>query len=183
MTVFCSRREKRLWLWTLAVVAAIYATLGLAGLLAPALGDTGLPEALFLSGAVLVGAAIVVHGVRARPGRAEIVVAVGVAAVYVLLLTRIGSAAERTHLIEYGVVAVLIHEALVERARQGRPVPTPALLAILAAAALGLLDECLQAFLPSRVFDPLDLLVNLIAATMAVVASSALAWVRRRSRG
>jgi hypothetical protein len=29
--LFLSAREKRLWTWTLAVVVAIYATLGLAG--------------------------------------------------------------------------------------------------------------------------------------------------------
>jgi VanZ family protein len=59
----------------------------------------------------------------------------------------------------------------------------PPLLAVVATAALGLLDECIQAFLPSRVFDPLDILFNVLAGTMAVGASMALAWARKVGQG
>jgi len=34
MSLFSSKREKRLWLWALAAVIALYSTLGLAGALA-----------------------------------------------------------------------------------------------------------------------------------------------------
>ena len=88
---------------------------------------------------------------------------------------------ERSHLIEYGVVGVFIYEALTERASHGRRVPAVPVLAILATAAIGLLDEFIQVFLPSRVFDPLDILFNLLAAAMAVGASATLAWARRWS--
>ena len=89
---------------------------------------------------------------------------------------------ERTHLIEYGVVAVFIHEALKERTAQGRHVPVPALVAVVAASVVGTIDECIQAFLPSRVFDTEDILFNFLAATMAVVSSVALSWARNWSR-
>ena len=89
---------------------------------------------------------------------------------------------ERSHLIEYGVVAVFIYEALAERASQGRRVPALPLLAVLATAALGVVDECIQIFVPNRVFDPMDMLFNLLAATMAVGASVALSWARRWTR-
>jgi VanZ family protein len=88
-------------------------------------------------------------------------------------------AVERTHLIEYGVVAVFIYEALAERVTQGRHVPMPALLAVLITVLIGIADECLQAFLPSRVFDPRDILFNSLAAVMTVVASVFLGWVRK----
>ena len=120
---------------------------------------------------ILVGATIVTQGVKARPGGTEIAVALGVTAAYLMVFLRMAVLEERTHLIEYGVLGVFIHEALAERARQGRRVPLPPLLAILATAALGLLDECIQAFLPSRIFDPQDILFNLLAGTMAVAAS------------
>ena len=90
-----------------------------------------------------------------------------------------GLAAERSHLLEYSVVALFIYEALTERASQGRRVPVPALLAILATSLVGVLDECIQAFLPSRVFDPLDMLQNAVAAVVAVTGCAALRWARR----
>ena len=100
-----------------------------------------------------MGATIVTHGLNARPGGVEVAVALGVTAAYLLVFLRMASLEERSHLIEYGVVGVFIYEALAERASQGRRVPALPLLAVLATAALGLLDECIQAFLPSRVFD------------------------------
>ena len=177
--LFTSDRERRLWAWTLAVVAAIYSTLGLARTLAAELGDLGLGVGLFLLCCLLVLAATVTQGLRVRPGGAEIAVALGVAAAYLLVLVRMSIPTERSHLIEYGVVALFIHEALTERASHGRRVPAPALLAVLAAGLVGVLDECLQLLIPSRVFDPVDMLFNVLAATMAVTASSALRWARR----
>lgn len=180
MALLSSDRERRLWLWTLAVVGAIYSTLGLAPTLAGVLREHGLLDASFALGMVLVGATIVAQGVKARPGGAEIAVALGVTAAYLLVFVRMETPPEeRTHLIEYGVLGVFIHEALAERASQGRLVPVPPLLAVVATAALGPLDECIQAFLPSRVFDQLDILFNVLAGTMAVGASMALAEARK----
>lgn len=59
---------------------------------------------------------------------------------------------ERTHRIEYSVVAILIHEALAEQASNRGRVPAPALLTILLTALVGALDEGVQAWLPNRVF-------------------------------
>ncbi len=179
-SLFASDRERRLWTWTLAVVVAIYSTLGLARTLAGILRDEGILVAAFLIGMVLVGATALALGLRTRPGAAEIGIALGIAAVYFMVILRMALPEERTHLIEYGVVALFIHEALKERARQGRRVPIPALLAIAAASAVGTIDECIQAFIPSRVFDPEDILFNFLAALMAVVSSVALSWARRR---
>lgn len=179
---FTSRRERRLWAWTLAVVAAIYSTLGLARTLAAALGDSEvIGVGLFLLCCLLVLTAVVTQGLKARPGGTEIGVALGVLAAYVLVFVRMSIPTERSHLIEYGVVALFIHEALTERASHGRRVPAPALLAVLAATLIGVFDECIQLALPTRVFDPIDMLFNLLAAVMAVTASMALRWARPRS--
>ncbi len=141
--LFSSDRERRFWLWTLVVVVAIYSTLGFARTLAEVLREHGLLEAfsvgMFLLGMFLVGATIVTQGVKARVGGAEIAVALGVTAAYLMVFFRMAIAEERTHLIEYGVVGVFIYEALTERANHGRRVPLPPLLAVLATAALGLI--------------------------------------------
>ncbi|MBT8461962.1 MAG: VanZ family protein [Gemmatimonadetes bacterium] len=180
MSLFTSDRERRLWFWTLAVVLAIYATLGLTPKLAGALRDSDqLQAVLFIVAMFLVGATVVTQGLKLRPGGAEIGVALGIAAVYLMLFVRM-ALAERSHLIEYGVVAVFIHEALRERARQGRRVPVPAFLAVVAASLVGVLDESIQVFLPNRVFDPRDIGFNVLAGLMAVLASLILTWARRR---
>lgn len=54
---FSSKRERRLWLWALVVVLAIYATMGLAQTLAGALRDRGLISNGFWLGLSLIGAA------------------------------------------------------------------------------------------------------------------------------
>ena len=181
-SMFTSARERRLWAWTLAVVVAIYSTLGLARTLAGILREEGLLVAAFASGMALVGAAVLILGLRRRPGGAEIGIALGVTAAYYMVMVRMALPEERTHLIEYGVVAVFIHEALKERSSQGRSVPMPAVIAVVAASVVGVIDECIQAFLPNRVFDTEDILFNVLAATMAVASSAALSWAHSRRR-
>lgn len=182
MPLFASGRERRLWLWTLAVVVGIYATIGFGSTVAGALREGGLVEAsLFLGGMFLVGATVVAQGVRARPGGVEVAVALGVAVVYLLVLMRVASPVERSHLIEYSVLAVFLYEALMERASHGRRVPLPAVLAVVATALVGAVDEAIQLFVPSRVFDPVDIVFNALAGVMAVAASLALGWARRRA--
>ena len=180
MSLFTSDRERRLWLWTLAIVAAIYSTLGLAGALAGALRDRDLLDTSFILGGLLVIVTIVTQGLKTRPGSVEIVAALGVAVAYFMVFVRIGiPEEERTHLIEYGVVAILVHEALMERANQGRHIPVPALLALVVTALLGILDEGIQAILPNRVFDVRDVGFNTLAGLMALAANLALGRARR----
>ena len=172
--LFTSRRERRLWFCALAVVVAIYSTLGLAGTLAEVLRDRNLLAGSLLFLMFLTLAAIVGSGIRRRPGRREVWVVLGVTAVYGMAVLRMGgSPEERTHLFEYGIVAVLIYQALAERARNGRRVPVPAALALGTAVLLGWLDEAIQALLPNRVYDTFDVASNALAALIAIVANVA----------
>lgn len=181
MPAFTSAREKRLWFWTLAVVVAIYSTLGLAQTLVDTLGSDFLSVWLFLLGCILVLAAVITQGLKVRPSGMEIAIALGVAAAYLLIFVRMAVPTERSHLVEYGVVAVFVYEALLERTSQGRRVPVPGVLAIAIASVIGVIDEGIQWLLPSRVMDPVDMLFNALAAVMAVVASGALRWARQRA--
>jgi drug/metabolite transporter (DMT)-like permease len=110
MSLFTSNRERRLWFWALAVLAAIYATLGLAGKLAGYLREQNLLGIAFGLGLLLAVGAVIAQWVKRRPGRGEIWVALGVAAVYFMAWVRVENPAERTHLFEYGLVAVFIYE-------------------------------------------------------------------------
>ena len=179
MSLFASKQERRLWLWTLAVVGAIYSTLGPARTVVDALRERNLLQVAFAVLVILVVVVALSQWVKRRPGWSEIAVAVAVALAYGVAFLRIANPAERTHLIEYGVVAALMYQALLERGRHGRLVPMPAAIAVAATALLGLLDEGIQAVLPSRVFDWNDVLFNALAGFMATVASLALAPVER----
>lgn len=177
-----SDRERRLWLWALAVVVAVYSTIGLAGTLVSVLGESGLLEPAFALGFLLVIAAIVGSALKRRPVGRERWVWLGLVAVYGMVIVRMGvSLAERTHLFEYGLLAVLVHQALLERRRNGTRVPVPALFAVLTTSLVGVLDEGIQGLIPNRVFDLRDVGINALAGVMAVAASVAIAWARRRA--
>ena len=160
VSLYASPRERRLWLWTLVVIVGIYSTLGLASVLAGAISDD-VAAVVFLIGMLLVALTVLTQGLKVRPGGVELLVGLGIAMVYLFVFFRM-TFAERSHLIEYGVVAVFIYEALTERKSQGRRVPVPAVTAILAASLVGVVDECIQFFLPSRVIDPADILFNFL---------------------
>ncbi len=67
MSFFTSKRERRLWLWTLAVMVAIYATLGPAWTLADALRERNLLEVSFALVLLLVVGAIAGRWVKRPP--------------------------------------------------------------------------------------------------------------------
>ena len=180
MKLFTSKREKKLWICTFAVILAIYSTLTVTRPIASFLRSKGLIVPIFMAGMLLVLVAIVIHGLKVKIGKAEIVVWLGIIGVYLLVLIRMSIPEERTHLIEYSIVALFIHEALNERNKQTGNVPIPAILALIFTAILGAIDEGIQAFLPSRVFDPRDILFNTLAALMAIGGTVCLAWARKQ---
>lgn len=97
---------------------------------------------------------------------------------YSIALARIALPEERTHLIEYSVVGVLIYKALLERSKNEWPVWSPALLAILLTGTLGSIDEVVQIWHPTRTFDWRDLGFNWLAGILSVTAYKAIQWAR-----
>jgi len=177
MPLFTSPREKRLWIYTFLVLAAIFSTLIWGGRLALTM-DQGLKNLLFLYTMIALAVTIILHGLITRPAKVEITIWLGLSAVYLLLYSRL-SFAERGHLFEYSVLTIFIHKALMERAFQGRKITRPALSAFLIAFGIGVLDEFIQIFIPSRVFDIIDILFNGFVAFAAIATSSAIRWVRK----
>ena len=170
MNLFTSDRERRLWIWTMVVLAAIYASLGFTAPLVRALRERNLLHIAFAALVLLLVVVFAVQWIRKRPSWSEVGIAIGVGLAYWMAFIRIENPAERTHLLEYGIVAALIHQALQERARNGRPVPNPAALTVVATALLGLLDECIQAIIPGRFFDWIDVGFNAFAGFIVTAA-------------
>ena len=71
MPLFPSDRERRLWILTLAVIVAIFSTLGLAATLAGAVGDRGLIDDFFFCCFLLVLAAVMAVSASAALGWAR----------------------------------------------------------------------------------------------------------------
>ena len=180
MGIYRSDREKKLWLAVLVVITAIFASIGLASRLAETLRDRGLITIGFWIGIGLVALTVIFHGLRTKPSKNEVFAWIGIAAIYLLVFLRMHVPEERSHLIEYSVLAILILEALKERRNHGGTTKYPALLAWVLTTAIGTLDELVQLLIPFRVFDPVDIFFNTLAAFMAIGSSSLLSWIKQK---
>ena len=178
MPAFRSNKEKRLWLCALIVLTAIFSTLALGRPLQEMLRDQNTQAVFFLLGMLLTGATIILHGLKTRPGKKEIAIWVGLAAVYIMFIFRLG-APERSHMIEYSVLAIFVHKAMMERLTDKNQVLKSAAIAFAVTVLIGAIDECIQLFLPNRVFDLVDIFFNSIAAFMAIVGSIILQWAKK----
>jgi VanZ family protein len=176
-------RERRLWVGAVVAVLAIFVSLGFAAPLIRALREPG--PLSFVAGAVVALGAItaLTTWIRSRPDRRGVAVMIGLAVVYLTAMVRITNVAERTHLFEYGLVAILVHQALIQRRLNGRRAPPPAVTAVVVASAIGWLDEFVQWLLPGRVYDLRDVGFNGLAAVMGVGAAAAFGWVRASRQG
>ena len=178
--MFSSQRERRLWRCTLISILGIYLTLPLASTFAEYLYNQGFAAIAFLTAMALVAATVVMQALETRPRGVEIGVGIGIAVVYLLVLFRL-TLPERSHLIEYSVVAAFTYEALLERKRHHH-FPIPAILAIVLTSAAGTIDELIQYVLPNRHFELTDILFNVLASVMAVVAIVILRGTRKLLR-
>jgi hypothetical protein len=175
-----SRRERRLWIGALLVLVAIWSSLFFAGALVPILREQALLGAAFGIGFVLAIVAVAWGALRIGETGREVWIGLAMAVAAWMVLVRTGvPGADRTHLFEYGLLGVLMHEALRERRRNGAAGPPPAFAAVLLTSTAGVLDELVQGVIPGRVLDPRDLVVNALAAVIAVSASSAMRAIRR----
>ena len=179
MPLFTSSEERRLWLCACIVVATIISTLIFGRPFAELFANQDVQAVIFLLGMVIIGTMMIIHGIRTQPGKAEILIWLGFAAIFGMFFLRLGLA-ERSHLMEYAVLAIFVHMALIERSGENNKVLKLALLAIGITFTIGVLDECVQIFLPNRVFDINDIMFNGFSAVMAIGTRIVLQWVRKR---
>ena len=170
MKLFKSTREFSLWLCAFLVVLLVYASIPVVRPWVFSL--TPQTAALIWAGGMAaVAGMVLVLSVTRGAGWQRMGVGLGLIAVCVLLLARVTSLSERSHLIEYAVIALLIHEALIERSRASLTQSSQLALAIksfVVVMLISLADETIQWGLPGRVFDLRDMLFNAIAAGVAL---------------
>lgn len=179
MPVWKSIKEKKYWFWAILVYVTILSTLFIGQPLAYELRDQNVQAIFFLLGMVLVATAVIIHGFLTKPSNIEYAILFGIIAVYVMFFFRLG-APERSHLIEYSVLAILLHKAFMERFKQENKIFKPAFFSLFVGIAMGALDESIQLLIPHRYFDPQDIVFNCLAVTMAIGASLLLHWLHSR---
>jgi hypothetical protein len=125
-------------------------------------------------------------GIRARWTAAQWAVAAAAALLLALLAARLEVAQERLHLVEYGLLALLVRALLVARwgagAEQRELRARAALGAVVLTAAAGWVDEGIQALLPNRYYDLRDVGFNAGAGLLAVVCAEAHAAAGARGK-
>ena len=151
-------------------------------MLAEMLRERNLLAAVSISVLALVIGGLAFVWSKRRPDWREIGVVLAVAFAYWMVGVRIESWEERTHLVEYGIIAALIHQALLERVRNGSSLSAPAAITVATTAVLGLLDESIQALIPNRFFDVRDIFFNaftgfmVVAGRLAIAPQQAVGW-------
>lgn len=181
MSLFTSSKEKHLWIWVFVVFTTIFSTLIIGQPLTTLFSNQNVQAAIFVLGMLLVGATIIVHSIKRKPSKIEITILLGIVSVYTMFFLRLGLA-ERSHLIEYSVLAIFIQRAFTERFSKQNLIIKPAIFAFVVSLLIGIFDECIQIFQPDRVFDPADILFNAIAISMAIGTTLFLTWVRNQLR-
>ena len=182
MFIFKSNKERYFWTLVAMTQIAIWASLGFAGKLVQKFEGTHILTVAFVVG-FLVMITVIVSGVFSRkPTGKEIWVLTGITTVYAMIVVRMGvPMLERTHLFEYGLVAVLVFHAFLERYSNKPNMIKVALFSIILTGLLGWIDEEIQRILPNRVYDIRDILFNILAGVMTVTACSLLTWKRLKN--
>ena len=173
-----STQERLYWTCVGVVILAIFVSLLIKPTWVTQMGNHDVQVFLFVTGLLLTALTVVIHGFKTSANRREWALLLGVSAVYGMLLFRLG-APERTHLIEYSVLAIFFRMAFLEY-RKRRELKFPNLYAWVSAVTIGVLDEVMQIIVPHRTFDVEDIFFNVMAVTMAIVAALCLNWVRLR---
>ena len=175
-----SKKERKLWISALVVLIAIYATLFLGGQFIDLMIERRIIEQSTFYLFILLILAFIVSGWKSSGKRLEYWIYAGVIAVYGMALFRMDiTTAERSHMLEYGLLSILIYEALIERKLNRKNVKIPVLTSIFGAGTIGLLDECIQYFISYRIFDIIDIGFNYLASAFGVLTSIGVRKLKR----
>lgn len=179
MNLFSSKREKRLWLYALICWIMILSLLFLGQPLLKLFSDQNIQAGFFIFGMILVTLATLIHAFQQNSQKLSLILWLSILTICSMFLLRLGLA-ERSHLIEYSILAILIHEALLEKQKKEDSRWRTPLIAIGLTSTLGVIDESLQLLVPHRFFDINDVFFNSFAAIFAVSARLIVDSVKRK---
>lgn len=176
---FTSSRERILWIFTLLILIGIFLSLIFGRPLLELFKNQDLQAAFFILGMILTGTCIVLYGIITKPNIIELLLVIEIITVYLLLFLRLGLP-ERSHLMEYSALCLSIHQALLERKKQGKEMAYIGFWAFGITSFIGVIDEVIQIFVPNRIFDMNDILFNCFTAFMTVGVSMSIQYLRQK---
>lgn len=179
MALFNSKREKHLCLLVGIVSLAILATVFTSAPLLDLLADQNIQAVFFLTGMAFTALTIFTVAVSPKSLKLVVVGTLALITIYLMFFLRLGLA-ERSHLIEFSVLAALVFKALSERFQGNISSLKVAGYSFMLCFLFGILDEGIQYFVPSRVFDPVDILFNGLAITFALAVILILQSLKNR---
>jgi len=165
--------ETRSWCYVAVGVLAIYCTIPVARPLREVVGEQiGLEFFLYFTIALTVAAGVLAFlNLRKRklPVNAYVWL-FGIVAAFIAYIYHLREIPEEAiHVVEYGVIGILIYRALVHRVRDF----TIYLIATWVVGMVGVVDEYIQWVAPSRYFDLRDIAINFLAGGMSQLAIAA----------
>ena len=169
MTLFTSKKERKLWILNIVVISIILSTLGVDQQIANFMRAHSILNDSINFVAVLSGLGVIAYMIKMKSGFFEYLTFASACFVLFWMWLRIDIPEERTHLIEYLVVSALFYRTFKERALNMSGFNFFPLKAFATAILVGVMDEVVQYFLPNRVFDIIDVGFNVIAVTMGTL--------------
>jgi glycopeptide antibiotics resistance protein len=179
MGIFKSFKEQKYWLGAVLISLTILSTLFIGQPLLHYFENQNLRAAVFFTVLIFIGVALIIHSILNKESSQVIAALIGLFAVYTMFFLRLGMP-ERSHLIEFTILTIFVHRALLERYQEKSEIIKSTILAFLIASSIGVLDECLQLLIPKRVFDLEDIIFNCLASLMAAVSYLFIRWIKRR---
>ena len=167
MSIFKSKNEKLYWIGCLAVLLTILTSLFLPHSAQLYFLSQDVQAILFVSGMFLVTVSVLRYGTRNTKDHLKTALILCGTTILLMVIFRLG-APERSHLMEYTILTLLIHLALTERYKTALNNLKVGLKAFVIASLIGLIDELIQLIIPERTFDKYDIIFNILAALFAV---------------
>ncbi len=113
----------------------------------------------------IIGFVVLIYLIRQHRGRRSIFWFFILALIYAWALSMLKLPVERIHFIEYGLLSIFVFKALAHDIKNRSVYLWSALIVF----CLGLIDEIIQHFLPTRVYDTRDVVVNGCAGILVLL--------------
>lgn len=173
--------ERYYWRCSALIILLIFSTLFIGNPLRQWWDNQDGHAFFFVIGMALVAGCIALGGLFFRDRWENIALRMGLAAIFVMFLLRL-SLAERSHIIEYSVLAYCIFKALSTR-NKGRGNESSAYLqSAILCIIIALIDEGLQTVLPQRIGSWEDIVFDVGAVGFALGGVAILRGVKKPTK-